>query len=76
MIKFIYPKEGDMPRELRYILNVGAKVAHLRHNLHEECNTDQIKRRRSADTVPMSYDLCEHCLRGHTVAYTPPRRTA
>ena len=50
-----------MPK--RYILNTIDQVAHDRHELHEECNTDQIVKRRNSDTVPKSYRLCQHCMK-------------
>lgn len=43
-----------------YLLNVADKVAHKRPT-HEECNADQIVRKRNADTVPPGYRRCEHC---------------
>lgn len=45
-----------------YILNVIAHVAHVRGRLTEECNTDEIVKRRDAAAVPKSYRFCEHCL--------------
>lgn len=45
----------------RYILNVAESMAHDRHNLHEECNTDAIKKRRNVDVVPEGYNFCQHC---------------
>lgn len=47
--------------ERGYILNVVARVAHRRVGLTEECNTDQIVKRRDSHTVPKTYRLCEHC---------------
>ena len=45
----------------RYILNLETKVAHDRRNLSEECNTDQIVRKRRSDFIPKGYVQCEHC---------------
>lgn len=53
----------------RYILNVLAQTAHDHTQLTESCNTDDIVRRRNADTVPLSYHLCEHCFTGQPVVY-------
>lgn len=44
-----------------YILNVIGHVAHIRSGLTEQCNTDQIVKRRNSATVPKNYQMCEHC---------------
>lgn len=44
-----------------YVLNVIAKLAHVKDHLTEECNTDQIVKRRDSATLPKSYRLCVHC---------------
>lgn len=56
----IQPRRTRVTR--RFILNVGAKVVHDRHNLREDCNTDQIEKRRNSDNYPKSYRPCEHCM--------------
>lgn len=43
-----------------FILNLDAKVAHRRPT-REECNVDQVRRKRNADNVPAGYRQCEHC---------------
>lgn len=44
-----------------YILNTITRIAHQRRGLTEECNTDQIVKRRDSHTVPTTYRMCEHC---------------
>jgi hypothetical protein len=45
----------------RYILNKATRTAHDRTRLKENCNTDQIKARESADLVPQGYRRCSWC---------------
>lgn len=51
-----------------FILNVNAKVVHRvivedgkRFSL-EQCQIDQIKKKRYSDTAPKSYAPCAHCM--------------
>ena len=46
--------------EKAYILNTITRIAHQRRGLTEECNTDQIVKRRDSHTIPKTYHLCEH----------------
>lgn len=50
-------------KNLPFILNVDAKVAHMKPT-REECNADQIVHKRNAAVVPQNYHKCEHCFGG------------
>lgn len=45
---------------MTYLLNVTEKVAHKRPT-REQCNADQIVKKRNSDRVPKGYRACEHC---------------